>query len=77
MFTRTVSKSTAVTPREPVLTQRVRLSCKFKLKDSDLFGLKTFYRAHKAGVIIGAVVVVLGLVVTIILEERSSNVRNG
>ena len=65
-----------MTPNEPALTQWARLGRKFKLKDADWFGVKTFYMAHKAGVIIGAVVVVLGLVSTIILEESSSNVRD-
>ncbi len=38
---------------------------RFKFKDPDPFGIKSFYLAHKAGVIIAAIIVGLGLIATI------------
>ena len=38
---------------------------RFKFKDPDPFGLKSFYMTHKAGVIITAIIVGVGLIATI------------
>ena len=50
------------------MTSRTRprgLARRFEFKDTGPFGLRTFYMAHKSGVIIVATIVVLGLVATI------------
>jgi hypothetical protein len=73
-------KTNPVTPRSDICSNCFKKYCydpqnpppegqivgrRFKFKDPDPFGLKSFYMGHKTYVIIGAIVVVLGLIATV------------
>ena len=73
-------KTNPVTPRSDVCSNCFKKYCydpsnpppegqivgrRFAFKDPDPFGIKSFYLAHKAGVIITAIIVGLGLIATI------------
>ena len=73
-------KTNPVTPRSDICSNCFQKYCydpsnpppegqivgrRFKFKDPDPFGMKSFYLAHKAGVIITAIIVGLGLIATI------------
>ena len=73
-------KTNPVTPRSDICSRCFKKYCydpaspppegqivgrRFKFKDPDPFGIKSFYLAHKTGVILAGVIVALGLIATI------------
>ena len=73
-------KTHPVTPRSDICSSCFKKYCydpenpppegqivgrRFKFKDPDPFGIKSFYLAHKTGVIIAGIIVALGLIATI------------